>query len=145
MDLLMREWTDIMIGYAVAAILITASGLGLAAPAYKCMVDGQLSYQQSPCPSGQQRKQQSLEELNAEEWRRRAASAATPAKAPAPHTGTPGPTILPKETSTYRCDGRRHCSQMSSCAEAKFFLANCPGVEMDGDRDGIPCEQQHCH
>ncbi|WP_275938343.1 excalibur calcium-binding domain-containing protein [Sphaerotilus mobilis] len=44
----------------------------------------------------------------------------------------------------FRCDGRRHCSQMSSCEEAKRFLANCPGVEMDGDGDGIPCEQQHC-
>jgi hypothetical protein len=46
--------------------------------------------------------------------------------------------------SDYRCDGRTRCSQMSSCAEATFFLKNCPGVEMDGDHDRIPCEQQHC-
>ncbi|MDP3221498.1 MAG: excalibur calcium-binding domain-containing protein, partial [Rubrivivax sp.] len=44
----------------------------------------------------------------------------------------------------FRCDGRLHCSQMTSCAEAKLFLAHCPGVKMDGDRDGIPCEDQHC-
>ncbi len=44
----------------------------------------------------------------------------------------------------FRCDGRTHCSQMSSCAEARFFLANCPGVKMDGNGDGVPCEQQHC-
>lgn len=43
-----------------------------------------------------------------------------------------------------RCDGRTRCSQMTSCAEAKFFLGNCPGVEMDGDHDGVPCEQQWC-
>lgn len=43
-----------------------------------------------------------------------------------------------------RCDGRQYCSQMSSCAEAKFFLKHCPGVQMDGDGDGIPCEQQWC-
>lgn len=44
----------------------------------------------------------------------------------------------------YRCDGRTHCSQMRSCAEAKFFLDHCPNVKMDGNHDGIPCEQQWC-
>ncbi|MCU0805033.1 MAG: excalibur calcium-binding domain-containing protein [Burkholderiales bacterium] len=33
---------------------------------------------------------------------------------------------------------------MTSCAEATFFLSNCPGVKMDGDGDGIPCEEQWC-
>ena len=42
----------------------------------------------------------------------------------------------------YRCDGRQHCSQMRSYEEAKFFLRNCPNTKMDGDGDGIPCEQQ---
>ena len=46
--------------------------------------------------------------------------------------------------SAFRCDGRIHCSQMTSCAEATYFLRNCPGVKMDGDRDGIPCEEQWC-
>ena len=45
---------------------------------------------------------------------------------------------------TFRCDGRTHCSQMNSCAEAKFFLKNCPGAQMDGNNDGVPCEQQWC-
>lgn len=44
----------------------------------------------------------------------------------------------------FHCDGRIHCSQMTSCAEATFFLRNCPDVQMDGDNDGIPCEQQWC-
>lgn len=46
-----------------------------------------------------------------------------------------------KEPS-YRCDGRTHCSQMNSYEEALFFLRNCPGTQMDGDGDGIPCERQ---
>lgn len=46
--------------------------------------------------------------------------------------------------ASFRCDGRTHCSQMSSCAEARYFLANCPGTKMDGDGDGVPCEQQWC-
>ena len=49
------------------------------------------------------------------------------------------------ETSNYRCDGRIHCSQMRSCDEAKFFLKNCPGVKMDGNHDGVPCEKQWCN
>ena len=28
--------------------------------------------------------------------------------------------------------------------EAEFFLANCPGVKMDGGGDGVPCEKQWC-
>jgi Excalibur calcium-binding domain len=47
-------------------------------------------------------------------------------------------------TSQYRCDGRTRCSQMTSCEEATFFLRNCPGVTMDGNNDGVPCEQQWC-
>lgn len=45
---------------------------------------------------------------------------------------------------SYRCDGRQHCSQMGSCEEAKFFIRSCPNTKMDGDGDGVPCEQQLC-
>lgn len=44
----------------------------------------------------------------------------------------------------FSCDGRTHCSQMTSCAEATFFLRNCPDVRMDGNNDGVPCESQWC-
>jgi len=44
----------------------------------------------------------------------------------------------------FQCDGRKYCSQMTSCTEAKAFLKNCPGMEMDGNHDGVPCEQQWC-
>jgi Excalibur calcium-binding domain. len=48
------------------------------------------------------------------------------------------------ENVRFRCDGRIYCSQMTSCEEAMFFLKNCPGVKMDGDNNGIPCEKQWC-
>ncbi|PKO41198.1 MAG: hypothetical protein CVU30_14470 [Betaproteobacteria bacterium HGW-Betaproteobacteria-3] len=56
----------------------------------------------------------------------------------------PGSSTATAAPPAFQCDGRKYCSQMTSCKEAKFFLKNCPGVEMDGDHDGIPCEQQHC-
>ena len=46
------------------------------------------------------------------------------------------------QQTNYTCDGRIHCSQMRSYEEALFFLRNCPGVKMDGNLDGIPCERQ---
>jgi len=58
---------------------------------------------------------------------------------PQPATGFPK-----VASSSYSCDGRTHCSQMTSCEEATFFLRNCPGTKMDGNYDGVPCEQQHC-
>lgn len=42
--------------------------------------------------------------------------------------------------SNFKCDGRQHCSQMNSRAEAEFFVRNCPNTKMDGDHDGEPCE-----
>jgi cold shock CspA family protein len=65
-------------------------------------------------------------------------------------TVTDNPPVSPAKlhsaspNQTFRCDGRTHCSQMTSCEEAKYFLANCAGVKMDGNGDGIPCEQQWC-
>jgi len=52
--------------------------------------------------------------------------------------------VAPLQSSSFRCDGRVYCSQMTSCEEATFFLRNCPGVKMDGNNDGVPCEQQWC-
>ena len=45
-------------------------------------------------------------------------------------------------TAQFSCDGREHCSQMHSYEEAVFFIKNCPNTKMDGDHDGIPCEDQ---
>lgn len=42
--------------------------------------------------------------------------------------------------SRLQCDGRQYCSQMTSRAEAEYFINNCPNTKMDGDHDGVPCE-----
>lgn len=47
-------------------------------------------------------------------------------------------------TTAFHCDGRSQCQEMTSCAEAEFFLRHCANVQLDGDGDGIPCEQQWC-
>jgi cold shock CspA family protein len=45
----------------------------------------------------------------------------------------------------FQCEPKKtHCSEMSSCAEAYFHQEHCGATEMDGDRDGIPCERQWC-
>jgi hypothetical protein len=75
-------------------------------------------------------------------------SAAPSARHEAPAATTPSatPAVTPAAAarSGFRCDGRTHCSQMRSCEEARFFLAHCPNVQMDGNRDGVPCERQWC-
>jgi hypothetical protein len=47
--------------------------------------------------------------------------------------------------SLFKCDGRTMCSQMTSCAEATYFVQHCPNTKMDGDNDGVPCERQWCN
>jgi hypothetical protein len=79
------------------------------------------------------------------------------AQPPRAAAGSPAPQVetyaAPVETvadrsepspDRFRCDGRQHCSQMSSCEEATYFLQHCPNVKMDGDSDGIPCEDRLC-
>ena len=63
-----------------------------------------------------------------------------PAAAPPSSTGT----WSPSTPSAYQCGGRTMCSQMTSCEEATWVLKNCPGTKMDGNNDGVPCEQQWC-
>lgn len=73
--------------------------------------------------------------------RKQASQAAGRASAPAPEPRThrlwPP---LDDETQDFHCDGRQYCSQMTSRAEAVYFTRHCPGAKMDGDHDGIPCE-----
>ena len=49
--------------------------------------------------------------------------------------------VISQNTHNFTCDGRQYCSQMTSRAEAVFFINNCPNTKMDGDRDGDPCER----
>jgi hypothetical protein len=48
------------------------------------------------------------------------------------------------ETAAYSCTGKTTCSAMTSCGEAQYYLQHCPFSNMDGDGDGIPCEDQWC-
>lgn len=50
----------------------------------------------------------------------------------------------PTPDQLFHCDGRTRCAQMTSCAEATYFLNHCPGTKMDGDHDGVPCQSQWC-
>lgn len=68
------------------------------------------------------------------EWRRaerqeRAASRSTAA-----------PTSQPV-VSGFSCGTKRTCGEMSSCAEARFYLNSCGLQRLDRDRDGVPCEK----
>ncbi len=60
-----------------------------------------------------------------------------------PVIGGSSSSVTPSQTQ-YSCQGKVYCSQMSSCEEAQFYQSNCPGTKMDGDGDGIPCEDQWC-
>ncbi len=142
----------------VAGLFAVTTGIN-AQQMFKCKVNGTVTFQQDICPVGQVRKPPTLQELNAGEKKRREAAAAVAAEKPAvvqektaaysqnseKFTPTASKTpIASTSSSSFSCDGRKYCSQMKSCAEAHFFLANCPGVKMDGDKDGTPCEKQWC-
>ena len=49
-------------------------------------------------------------------------------------------TVSPTTTNGFACAGKTTCGQMSSCAEAEFYLNTCGVSRLDGDKDGVPCE-----
>lgn len=53
--------------------------------------------------------------------------------------------LVERVQTQYSCQGKTYCSQMSSCAEAQFYQSNCSGTQMDGDGDGVPCEDMCGH
>lgn len=137
---------------SLACVLISSPD-AVAAQVFKCHVNGSVQYQQAPCQSPQARKPPTVEELNTKRQRQLTQEKEnhTSPKLPARPDATPDPTdeapakTLPSAPPlSFKCDSRKHCSQMTSCAEAKYFLSNCPNTKMDGDRDGIPCEEQLC-
>ncbi|WP_425258458.1 cold shock domain-containing protein [Rubrivivax sp. RP6-9] len=73
-------------------------------------------------------------------WQHRKNLASQPAE-----LSTPAPGSSEASPAAFSCDGRVYCSQMTSCAEAKWFINNCPGTKMDGNSDGIPCQEQWCN
>lgn len=45
-----------------------------------------------------------------------------------------------KKDPKFQCDGRKFCPEMTSRAEAEFFLRFCPDSQLDDNHNGIPCE-----
>jgi endonuclease YncB( thermonuclease family) len=75
------------------------------------------------------------------DWRQngRSASASSP-----PLAAVPSRPLSPPQASSgvgMSCGSKRYCTQMTSCAEAQFHFRQCGLARLDGDRDGIPCEQ----
>ncbi len=147
----------------LALTLLLGLGLGPEAQAqvHRCTIDGTVTFQRDPCPSQAPRKPTTAADLNSvrpstpSDGKDRTGNwavkdrAGAPTPAPLPLPSTPTVTTATSagnkaQASGFRCDGRTHCSQMTSCEEARFFVANCPGVKMDGNHDGNPCQKQWC-
>ncbi len=151
------------------AMLLLSQLVHGASAVHKCVINGNVTFQSGPCPADKPSRHPTVDELNAQRKKRLAEAAllaaSAPPASPAPlqngsqtgsQTGSqagsqagsrpaePRSSNPPSQAPGFRCDGRQHCTQMRSCSEAKYFLANCPGVKMDGDGDGVPCEQQWC-
>jgi endonuclease YncB( thermonuclease family) len=45
-----------------------------------------------------------------------------------------------RNSTGFTCGSKRTCGQMSSCAEARFYLEQCRLRKLDRDGDGVPCE-----
>lgn len=142
---------------AVLLACAAAAPAFAATPVYKCVVNGSVTYQRDPCPTRGPRVEPTVDRLNAEEKKRREtappARAGETVKAPAAPASAaalqgagaaPAAPAAAPPAPAFRCDGRTRCTQMTSCAEARYFLANCPGVKMDGNHDGVPCQDQWC-
>lgn len=69
------------------------------------------------------------------DWRKQHPSIAPVADAASP--------VATKPTALFdpNCGTKKHCSEMTSCEEAKFYLASCGANMLDGDTDGVPCEK----
>lgn len=81
------------------------------------------------------------------EWRASGREAATPApreQVPAPRPTRPAPFAsslsAPSAGGGFSCGGKQYCREMTSCAEARYYLSQCGLSRLDRDRDGVPCE-----
>ncbi len=122
----------------VAASLLILVSTVSGQTAYRCEMNGKVSYSHEPCVNAKAVGVKPSQAADRSVGRKDE----TPQRGV---TGAPSPIVnKPLAAPAFRCDGRLHCSQMTSCSEAKLFLRHCPGVKMDGDGDGVPCEQQLC-
>jgi len=66
------------------------------------------------------------------DWRKQHADAFTEKH----RTATQTPAGMPSG-----CGKKQYCSEMRSCEEAKYYLTQCGIRSLDGNGDGLPCEQ----
>lgn len=76
------------------------------------------------------------------DWRRGVREGGDLAPRSTPQTRLATMDIRTSSTSNERfsCSGKRFCRQMTSCAEAHFYLRQCGVSSLDGNGDGEPCE-----
>ena len=142
----MASTKNVLKCWAVFLVILCGVGTLRAAEVHKCIIDGRTTYQSQSCPSTAGSQPQIAERLSkarSEQARPPLQSSTSNAAKVPPSSNTVTPSVTTPK-SQFRCDGRTRCTQMRSCAEATFFLRNCPGVQIDGDHDGIPCEEQWC-
>lgn len=149
-----------LIIFALSFVILSVSNTAMGA-IYKCPgKSGVYIYTSTWCADGFRREGSQWIDIAAERKQRSATAEerkkrqedeyASPDQAPKTDSqmneNTPNNTQnIASAPSPFKCDGRQHCSQMTSCEEAKFFLQNCPNVQMDGNNDGVPCEKQWCN
>ena len=51
-----------------------------------------------------------------------------------------GHQAIPVMLYDMECDKKSRCTQMSSCDEAYFYFTHCAVTALDGNHDGIPCQ-----
>ena len=44
----------------------------------------------------------------------------------------------------FTCDSRSSCAQMTSCEEVRFFVKNCPAVNLGASGESPSCLKQWC-
>ena len=70
----------------------------------------------------------------------RAAAVHQPARKGAP----PSAKEADEPLTFFTCDSRSSCAQMTSCEEVKFFVKNCPAVNLGASGEAPPCLKQWC-
>lgn len=52
----------------------------------------------------------------------------------------PAPAAPAARSEAMACGRKHYCREMTSCAEARFYLSRCGLARLDRDNDGTPCE-----
>lgn len=52
------------------------------------------------------------------------------------------PAETPVTAREYTCDCSKNCRQVDSCSEAYFQMFSCGCVDLDSNKDGLPCENK---